>query len=155
MKFMLSPETTVAVCTGRDAFVLRTLCCGKNMSDLGVAMIPGTQVTFFPIVEKTVIKVERTRQIDLVVPRSRARVHFASVADPKRHQRRRHQWAGIAPHLPHFLHREEHSTLPRNMVVTGDGAGRLNAGELSQRGVDGVGREPEGDSVRRNTPAGS
>jgi hypothetical protein len=149
LKFTLSPETTVVACTGRDAFVLRTLCCGKNMSDLGVAMIPGTQVTFFPIEGKTVIKVERTRQIDLVVPRSRARVHFASVADPKRHQKRRHHWAGIAPHLPHFLHREEHSTLPRNMVVSGDGRG-----SPSQRGVDGVnGRGAEESSVRKNTPA--
>ncbi|MGN6370137.1 MAG: hypothetical protein ACTHN5_17920 [Phycisphaerae bacterium] len=118
LKFTLSPETTLVACVGRDAFLLRTLCCTQNIADLGVAMIPGTQITFFPITQKTVIKVERTRQIDLVVPRSRARIHFASVADPHRHQRRRNHWSGIAPHLPRILHREERPTLSRNMVLT-------------------------------------
>jgi hypothetical protein len=42
--------------------------------------------------------VERTRQIDVVVPRNRARIRFGAIPEPHG-MGRRHDWLGIAPLL--------------------------------------------------------
>lgn len=102
LQFTLSESGVVIACLGRDAFVIRKVCCGEMTSDLGVAMIPGTTITLDPIAQPTTITVERTRNIDLIIPRTRARVHFGSLPlSARRAGVRRHHWAGLAPKVDH------------------------------------------------------
>ncbi|HUO09839.1 MAG TPA: hypothetical protein VM008_16165 [Phycisphaerae bacterium] len=108
LKFSLSDQSTLIACVGRDAFALRKLCSTPDATtDLGIAMIPGTTVLLPAIDKPTVITVERTRSIDIVVPRSRARIHFGSAPDSHHHAwRRRRHWSGVAPGI------EQHENAP-------------------------------------------
>jgi hypothetical protein len=99
LTFTLSPFSMVISCVGRDAFVIRKICCAQETSDLGVALIPGTSVILNPIEHATTITVERTRSIDLLVPRTRARIHFGSIPDVHRPAPRRMEWSGVAPKI--------------------------------------------------------
>ena len=101
LTFTLSPFNMVISCIGQDAFVIRKICCNKETSDLGVALIPGTNVILNPIEHATTITVERTRSIDLLVPRTRARIHFGSIPDTHRHAPRRKAWSGVPPKIEH------------------------------------------------------
>jgi hypothetical protein len=101
LTFTMSPFNIVISCIGQDAFVIRKVCCGKEQADLGVALIPGTSVVLNPIKEPTVITVERTRSIDMLIPRTRARIHFGSVQPAHRHGPRRPAWLGVAPRMDH------------------------------------------------------
>ena len=97
LKIDTGDHDTLIRCEGKDAFVLRNICCAADTSDLGIAMIPGTAVSLASIDQGvTTLKVERTRQIDLLVPRTRARVRFGSL--PVRPQAKKgRNWLGIAP----------------------------------------------------------
>ena len=44
LKILMTEMDTVIRCDGRDAFVLRQISVGEEVSDLGIAMIPGTSV---------------------------------------------------------------------------------------------------------------
>ncbi len=103
LQFTLSEFGVTAACIGRDAFVIRKICCGETTSNLDVAMIPGTTITLDPITQPTTITVERTRNIDLLIPRTRARVHFGSVRLSHRHAEHLHRihWSGLAPRVDH------------------------------------------------------
>jgi hypothetical protein len=101
LKFVIGPDQTRINCTGKDAFVLRQISCraadgAPCTTDLGIALIPGTNILLAPINEVTTLVVERTRQIDLVVPRNRARIRFGAIPSEGKHKRRR-DWLGIAP----------------------------------------------------------
>jgi len=105
LKFTLASDQTVLSCTGKDAFVLRHIRCKGDTSDLGIALIPGASVILAPIDSLTTITLERTRQIDLVVPRNRARIRFGARPESLA-SARRGDWLGIAPLLEprEFLH---------------------------------------------------
>ena len=96
LKITLTDQDMTIKCEGQDAFVLRNLCCGQDMSDLGITMIPGTSVVLAPLQGAAVLQVERTRHIDIIVPRTRARIRFGSVP-PARGSRR--NWLRVAPIL--------------------------------------------------------
>jgi hypothetical protein len=98
-KVTLTDADTIIRCEGKDAFVLRTISSNGEDSDLGIAMIPGTSLVLARVTAMTKLAVERTRQIDLIVPRSRARIRFGSMpVRPNRRQGRRN-WLGLAPVL--------------------------------------------------------
>jgi hypothetical protein len=98
LKISVSDQDTVIKVEGKDAFVLRKVFCNAEESDLGIAMIPGTSVVLAAITLATTLTVERTRQIDLVVPRSRARVRFGSLPARQAGKARRN-WFGLSPVL--------------------------------------------------------
>ena len=80
LKITNTAQDTIIKCEGKDAWVLRRISSGPDTSDLGIAMIPGTTVILAALdAAPTTLTVERTRKIDLVVPRTRARVRFGSM----------------------------------------------------------------------------
>jgi hypothetical protein len=105
LKITQTSDQTLVACVGKDAFVLRTIACNGEKSELGIALIPGTSIILAPIDAPTALTVERTRQIDLVVPRNRARIRFGAIPDSHASARRR-DWLGIAPLLEpkDFMH---------------------------------------------------
>lgn len=95
LKIDANAEHTVISCEGKDAFVLVNLCCTDVPSELGVAIIPGTSLILSALEKPGVLRVERTRHIDLIVPRTRARIRFGSTHLGERRQR----WSGLSPLL--------------------------------------------------------
>jgi hypothetical protein len=82
---------------GQDVVVMRQLRAGASAVDLGVALLPGCSVAL-PIGQGPPLSVlcERTRRLDIVCPRPRGRIRFASVArlEP------RTGWRGLPPADP-------------------------------------------------------
>lgn len=99
LKITITDQDTILKCEGKDAFVLRTICCNAQDSDLGIAMIPGTTLILAAITAPTTLTVERTRQIDIIVPRSRARIRFGSMPVRANRNASRPNWLGLAPVL--------------------------------------------------------
>lgn len=95
LKIDANAEHTVISCEGKDAFVLVHLCCTEEPAELGIALIPGTSIILSAMESPGILKVERTRHIDLVVPRTRARIRFGSLPAKKRKRR----WTGLSPML--------------------------------------------------------
>ena len=84
------------VCTGRDAIVVKQLVLDSREMDMAAALLPGQRLTFHRrSVERVRLRAERTRHLDLIVPRSRARVRFSSV--PRKAGRKK--WSGVAPEV--------------------------------------------------------
>lgn len=81
-------------CEGPEALVVRRFEAGGTSIDLGVTLLPGTVLS---LARKGAgparVIGERTRRIDLVCPRSHARVRFGS----DRPDRAREKWSGVAP----------------------------------------------------------
>ncbi len=90
----LSEKRVRLTCTGSDALVVQRLGSVGTMRDLGVTLIPGCTLDVPRRHGKAVrLEGERTRRIDLVCPRSRALVRFASAPGAER----RDDWSGVAP----------------------------------------------------------
>lgn len=90
----LLAEKVVITCTGEDALVVRQMTCGGQTTDLSVALMPGRSVRLGRTPGEPVkLLIERTRQIDVVCPRSVARVRFGSDMLGAA----RSGWAGVAP----------------------------------------------------------
>ncbi len=88
-------EVNIA-CTGRDAIVVKQLVLDSREMDMAAALLPGQRLTFHRrSVERVRLSAERTRHLDLIVPRSRARVRFSS--SPRKAVRRK--WSGVAPEV--------------------------------------------------------
>ena len=84
------------VCTGEDAIVAKQLILDSREMDMAAALLPGQRLTFHrPSVGRVRLSTERTRHLDLVVPRSRARVRFSSI--PRKADRK--EWSGVAPEI--------------------------------------------------------
>jgi hypothetical protein len=133
LKITVTDQDTVIRCDGKDAFVLRSMTAGGEAADLGIAMIPGTTVLLVPVTGPTVLKVERTRQIDLLVPRTRARVRFGSMPTRVSGKAGRKNWLGIAPVLEprelfHTLRENVRGTL-RSGFRRGNGKDAADDGE--------------------------
>jgi hypothetical protein len=82
-------------CEGEDALTLRRMTHRGTVTDLAVTLIPGTSLQLtVPAGEPVVLDLERTRHIDIVCPRSSARVrHGSDDAGSRR------EWSGVAPEL--------------------------------------------------------
>ena len=88
------------VCTGADALVVRQLVFlsqqGSRKMDMAAVLLPGQRLSFHRrSVERVRLSAERTRHLDLIVPRSRARVRFSSI--PRKAGRG--DWSGVAPQV--------------------------------------------------------
>lgn len=82
------------LCTGPEALVVHGVRSGENSHDLGVTLLPGCRLGLPRVAGQAVsIVAERTRTLDVVCPRARARVRFAS----DRQESRRGEWKGLAP----------------------------------------------------------
>ena len=92
----LSKGHVSVVCTGEDAIVVKQLVLDSREMDMAAALLPGQRLTFHrPSVGRVRLSAERTRHLDLVVPRSRARVRFSSI--PRKSDRK--EWSGVAPEV--------------------------------------------------------
>jgi hypothetical protein len=82
-------------CDGEDALTLQRMTYGGAVTDLSVTLLPGTSVQLtVPAGEPAVLHLERTRHIDIVCPRSSARIRHGS--DAAIHRR---DWSGVAPEV--------------------------------------------------------
>ncbi|MHC4273827.1 MAG: hypothetical protein ACYSUR_09180 [Planctomycetota bacterium] len=82
-------------CDGEDALILRRMTFGGAVTDLAVTLVPGTSIQLtVPAGEPAVLHRERTRHIDIVCPRTTARVRHGSDAAGSRRE-----WSGVAPEV--------------------------------------------------------
>jgi hypothetical protein len=95
MKVDRAKEKLMLECQGEDALILRRMTFGGAVTDLAVTLVPGTAVQLtVPAEEPVVLHLERTRHIDIVCPRSSARVRHGSDAAGSRRE-----WSGVAPQV--------------------------------------------------------
>ncbi|MHC4141850.1 MAG: hypothetical protein ACYSUF_08245 [Planctomycetota bacterium] len=86
-------DKLMLTCEGQDALTLRRMTVGDAVTDLSVTLIPGTSVQLtVPTREPVVLQLERTRHIDIVCPRSSARIRHGSDSAGSRRD-----WSGVAP----------------------------------------------------------
>ena len=89
-----SESEFVITCTGQDPLVVHKMTTGEKSVDLAVVLTCGTSLHLARTGDEPVtFEIERTRQIDIVCPRSRARIRFGS--DTGRSGRI--GWHGVAP----------------------------------------------------------
>jgi hypothetical protein len=94
MEIGLEDDRIVVTCTGPDALILRNVEVDGNRVDLDVTLFSGCNVAVrIPTDSGVRVRAERTCRVDLVCPRSSARVRFGSGlrARPKA------DWSGISP----------------------------------------------------------
>ena len=90
----MTAEDAIVSCTGPEFLVVRRFECAQRQSDLAVALMPGCTLALPREADSPVkLVLERTRQIDMVAPRSIATVHFAAETVIEQ----RHKWLGLAP----------------------------------------------------------
>ena len=84
----------VVTCTGPEAIVVRRLEQADRAVDLGVALLPNCRLALKRVPGQPVkVLAERTRRLDVVCPRARARIRFGSEGrGPSREG-----WSGAAP----------------------------------------------------------
>jgi len=88
-------DRLVLECEGEDALILRRMTFRGAVTDLAVTLVPGTSIQLtVPAGDPPVLHLERTRHIDIVCPRSSARVRHGSDAAGKRRE-----WSGVAPEV--------------------------------------------------------
>ncbi len=88
-------RNVVLACEGEDVLMVRRMTCAGVTTDLSVALVPGTAVQLTaPAGEPVVLHLERTRHIDIVCPRSSARIRHGSDAAGSRRE-----WSGVAPEV--------------------------------------------------------
>ena len=76
--------------------VIRRITCGDETTDLAVSLVPGTSVRLPRVPGMPVqLQMERTRRIDIVCPRSLARIRYGSDTLASG----RSGWAGAAPEM--------------------------------------------------------
>jgi len=86
-------DVTVA-CDGPDPVVVEEVHDGAKTSQLSLPLLPGTQVTLRREADSAVtLKLRLTRRIDVVCPRSLAKIYFGSEATGSG----RADWQGLAP----------------------------------------------------------
>jgi len=86
-------DVTIA-CDGPDPLVVEEVHDGAKASQLSLPLIPGTQVTLRREADAAVkLKLRLTRQIDVVCPRSLAKIYFGSESTSGT----RPDWRGLAP----------------------------------------------------------
>ncbi len=91
-----SESEFVITCTGHDPLVVQKMTTGDESVDLAVVLTCGTSLHLARgSDEPATFEIQRTRQIDIVCPRSRARIRFGS--DTGRSGRR--GWRGVAPEI--------------------------------------------------------
>ena len=91
-----SEREFVITCTGQDPLVVQKMTTGDTSVDLAVVLTCGTSLHLARAGDEPVtFEIERTRQIDIVCPRSRARIRFGS--DASRSERQ--EWHGVAPKM--------------------------------------------------------
>ncbi len=96
VRIELQDKKVVVACEGDDALVVRRITCGDETTDLAVSLVPGTSVRLPRVPGKPVqLQMERTRRIDIVCPRSLARIRYGSDAPASR----RSGWVGAAPEM--------------------------------------------------------
>jgi len=92
---LVEGEVSIA-CTGRDAIVVKRVVLDSREMDMAAVVLPGQRLAFHhESVERVRLSAERTRHLDLIVPRARARVRFSSI--PRKDARK--QWSGVAPEV--------------------------------------------------------
>lgn len=91
-------EKLVLRCTGPDAIVVKRVVGSKGTLDLGAVLLPGGHLTMHVPrgFELRHAEVDRTRKLDLVVPRTRGRIRFASTRPPTI-EGARDDWTGVGP----------------------------------------------------------
>ncbi|MHC4416336.1 MAG: hypothetical protein ACYS0G_13755 [Planctomycetota bacterium] len=89
-------DRVVVTCQGDDALVVRRMTCGDRTTDLSVVLVPGSSVALTAVPDEPVtLHLERTRQIDIVCPRAKARIRYGSDAPAPG----RSGWSGMAPEV--------------------------------------------------------
>ena len=93
-KVEISEEHLAVVCTGKDAIVVKQMEIDDEVMDVGAVLLAGQRLSFHrSAVSRVRLVAERTRQVDLICPRTRARVRFSSTGGVAR----RDGWTGVAP----------------------------------------------------------
>ncbi|MEX0653026.1 MAG: hypothetical protein WD534_14510 [Phycisphaeraceae bacterium] len=97
VKVALDGHDVLVTCTGPEVIVVRSYEAGEARKKLAVPLLPGCTLRLWrPGPEVSAhLTLERTRQIDVVCPRSIATIHFG--ADPHERGRLREGWLGMAP----------------------------------------------------------
>ena len=91
-----SESEFVITCTGQDPLVVHKMTSGDQSVDLAVVLTCGKSLHLARGSDEPVtFEIERTRQIDIVCRRSRARIRFGSDTD----RSGRHGWHGVAPEM--------------------------------------------------------
>ncbi len=86
----------IITCTGPDPLVVQKMTSGNKSVDLAVVLTCGKSLHLARGSDEPVsFDIERTRQIDIVCARSRARIRFGS--DTGRSGRQ--DWHGVAPEM--------------------------------------------------------
>ena len=95
VKIDLFDDRVVVTATGEDAIVVSRMKCGSAAAtDLAVVLVAGSSVRLTRVgSEPVTLELQRTRLIDIVCPRSIARVRFAGDSTTTA----RKNWAGAAP----------------------------------------------------------
>lgn len=107
MQINISGAHVKISCSGPDALVLHSVSHSGRNVELGVVLMPGCSMEFDLIEgEPITVSAERTRKLDWVCPRSRARVQFGS--DPMAASQRRWAGAGASPEAA----RDQSDSLP-------------------------------------------
>jgi hypothetical protein len=90
----ITRSTIHVVCTARDIIIVQKLILDEVPMDLAVVLLPGQRLTFNqPEVKRVHLLALRTRRVDLICPRSRARIRFSSSVSSIT----RKNWSGVAP----------------------------------------------------------
>ncbi len=96
VKFTLEPGHVNVTCDGPDVIVIKSVASEGEQFDLAVAMTHGTTLRLRRKADAPVtVKLERSRHVDIVVPRTHGAVHFGS--DRQTDTARPTQWQGLAP----------------------------------------------------------
>ncbi|MEX0776254.1 MAG: hypothetical protein WD042_11165 [Phycisphaeraceae bacterium] len=97
-KVTMAEKDVTITCNGFAALVVQQIRCGRQVSDLALVLTNGASVQLSREPGMPVrLKMERTRRLDIVCPRSQAAVRFASRQIAP--ERRRRNWLGLAPLL--------------------------------------------------------
>jgi hypothetical protein len=96
IRITLQPTHMLITCTGPDVLVIERVTSGDDTRDLHIALLPSTSLRL-PRQEKEplTIELQRTRQVDIVCPRSIGTVLFGGEMEV-----RKRQWFGLAPQQP-------------------------------------------------------
>ena len=96
VRIELGESEFVITCTGQDPLVVQKMTTGDESVDLAVVLTCGKSLHLARGSDEPVtFEIERTRQIDIVCARSRARIRFGS--DASRSERQ--EWHGVAPKM--------------------------------------------------------
>ena len=91
-----SESEFIITCTGQDPLVVQKMTTGDESVDLAVVLTCGKSLHLVRSSDEPVtFDIERTRQIDIICARSRARIRFGSDTSHSGRQ----VWHGVAPEM--------------------------------------------------------